>query len=79
MSDQHKTTICATCRWWDRLQEGHTYGDCRRMPPLNTFYAAGRQTSADRVEVNLMTDRRASWPNTSQDDWCGEHRQRIAT
>jgi len=20
---------CADCKWWDRLEEGHPYGDCR--------------------------------------------------
>lgn len=24
-----KIIRCADCKWWDRLEEGHPYGDCR--------------------------------------------------
>lgn len=64
---------CGTCRFWDREQPHHVYGDCRRLPPLNTLSAYGRQGLGQRIEVTITTDRSAAWPNCSQDDWCGEH------
>lgn len=64
---------CVSCRFWDRELPSHVYGDCRRGPPLNTLSAHGRQTGSNRLEVTITTDRRATWPNCSQDDWCGEH------
>ena len=64
---------CKTCRWWDRTEPHHTHGDCRRLPPLNTLAAYGRAIGGDRVQVTMESHRAASWPNTSGDDWCGEH------
>ena len=26
---ERKIIRCADCKWWDRLEEGHPYGDCR--------------------------------------------------
>lgn len=72
--EQHKTSRCETCRWWDRLVPEHTYADCRRLPPLNTLSVSGRELGGGRVQVTLDTHRAASWPNTAHDDWCGEHR-----
>ena len=65
-------STCKGRRWWDKKDPGHTYADCRRNPPLNTLSAAGREVGGGRVHVEILTHRHASWPNTHEDDWCGE-------
>lgn len=63
---------CKTCRFWLLHEPQHIYGDCHRMPPLNTLSAHARPVDYDRVQVTITSERHAAWPNTNQDDWCGE-------
>ena len=67
---------CASCRWWLRHEPFHVYGDCRRFPPLNTLSVSGREVMGGRVEVSMVSHPQASWPNTHESDWCGEHAPR---
>lgn len=64
---------CQTCRFWNKLEPGHTYADCRRLPPGKQFYVNARQPVRDRVEVTMQSYAAAEWPNTAHTDWCGEY------
>lgn len=39
---------CADCKWWDRLEEGHPYGDCRAC-------RSGTQTEHWDIHIQRQT------------------------
>lgn len=60
---------CATCRWWDTLNSlGHS-GICRRMPPNGGHWRPTREAEQNWIGAN--------WPETINDDWCGEHQAQL--
>lgn len=72
MSTDSARRTCSSCRWWDKKHPSHTYADCRRLPPRNTLSVSGRDVGG-RAQITLDVHSHASWPNTADDDWCGEH------
>lgn len=51
---------CGDCRFWLGGTEGDpTHGLCRRFPP---------------VPCGVGYASRTGWPETTADEWCGEHR-----
>ena len=68
---------CQTCRFFVKQHEGHTYGDCHRMPPQFTFSAHFTEKGYEsrRFSVDVTRHASAVWPNVFGEEWCGEHRQ----
>jgi hypothetical protein len=54
---------CGNCRYWV-LPGGESGGECRRFPPAMLVWPETEATVA-------YAER--SWPETAEDDWCGEH------
>lgn len=56
---------CADCKWWDRLEEGHPYGDCR---------ACRSGTQTERWEISIHRQNRYDFycadaePKENEDD-----------
>ncbi len=61
---------CADCTFWERW--GSERGGCHRLPPSTDFEVSGREVSYQRVQVTITKSHNPIWPNTAQDDWCGE-------
>lgn len=57
---------CASCRFWLRWRESSS-GACRRFPPQ---FQVGTSYNRD-IEASEV-DSTAAFPNTDDDDWCGE-------
>ncbi len=56
--------ICKNCKWWDEEADYHSdMGHCRRFPPL-------------LCEQNATNWSKASFPETKENDWCGEFRKK---
>ena len=53
---------CEDCKWWVRDHKSKDWGSCHRMPPWF-------QDPESKAEVSEAA---AYWPNTIDDDWCGE-------
>jgi len=69
MTDQS----CSTCRWWDKKEPGHTYADCHRMPPQSRLSVdIQREPFGEQYKVAITRFPHADWPNTHQDNFCGE-------
>jgi hypothetical protein len=70
---------CATCRFYLKHEPQHVYGDCRRSPPQFGFYANFRDDEYPRKQfrVEIQRERGGTWPNISQDDWCGEYQPAV--
>jgi len=58
---------CDRCRWWDRMDED-PIGLCRRYAARPAVFVQG---STD-PQPGLI----AWWPQTEEDDFCGEFRPR---
>lgn len=77
MTFRAEVAPCSTCRFWDREQQQFTFGFCRRWPPRAGMWVTARPAgSYDRVEISIQTNSQPEWPNTRQDDGCGEHATR---
>lgn len=60
---------CKTCPYWERLTatgEGDT-GQCQRHPPQVVGCLAGGGGVFNRLHTETF------FPETFDDDWCGEH------
>ncbi len=71
---------CATCRFWLAVRQvydgnAEVFGVCRRYPPggLSTYVL---QMLALGRAAELTPVSEAHWPNTSEEDWCGEYSPR---
>lgn len=66
---------CETCKWWLKREPGHTYADCRRLPPqFNLAVNVRRDRYGDKQdEITVTRFPNAQWPNTAHDDFCGEY------
>lgn len=71
---------CETCRFWLKGEPQFIYGDCRRMPPQGRLAVDIKPASYGEKVMNVSITRfpHADWPNTHQDDWCGEHQPKDA-
>ena len=62
---------CKICKWWDQVgyHKGlvGNFGFCRRFPPAH-------KTITEKIEQN-----RGNWPETFEDDWCGEFLEELLT
>ncbi|MEA3053526.1 MAG: hypothetical protein QOG72_2429 [Sphingomonadales bacterium] len=70
---------CAACRYFDKQEAGHRYGDCRRLPPQFNFSAHFKQEAQygedpPRMTADITRFQNGVWPNVHQDEWCGEFR-----
>ena len=63
---------CGNCKFWERW--GSEFGGCHRSPPLTDFRVEGRESEYQRIQIAITKSHNPVWPNTSQADWCGEHR-----
>jgi hypothetical protein len=64
---------CKDCKFWDKSEPGYIYGDCHRRAPGTDLSVTARPSGTyERVEVTITSTHRPRWPNTHQDDWCGE-------
>jgi hypothetical protein len=71
---------CKACTFWVKDEPGHIYGTCRRMPPQGRLAvdikpAGYGGDGAHTVSVTRFPH--ADWPNTHEEDWCGEYRNSI--
>lgn len=57
---------CYTCRFWKNRDTAYGEGECRRYAPRPTTKP---RTTGDGETLPVLT----YWPETSQDDWCGEY------
>lgn len=71
--------VCKECRFWSQETEVPEEnklgirGECRRYPPLHMVSTLITvDDEAMREDDNLWT---GVWPNTYEDDWCGEFRE----
>lgn len=68
----NKYCACATCAFWDRIQD-NLNGFCRRKSPVWDGRVA---TTADNYDYEKKychySGTSAIWPVTSEDDYCGE-------
>ena len=71
---------CETCRFWDKQQPQHTYANCRRLPPRAAWgVSAQARGSYETPIINIYTRSEPEWPNTNENDWCGEHQPKEPT
>ena len=61
---------CADCKFWERW--GTEFGGCRRLPPQVDFNFDAREAPYQKLQITITRSHKPVWPNTSQDDWCGE-------
>lgn len=68
--------LCRGCRWWQcDIPEQYKFGFCHRLPPTTTKHVTvkGARFGNDGCsEVSIIDTNNPAWPNTSEDDWCGE-------
>lgn len=67
--------LCRGCRWWQcDIPEQYKFGFCHRLPPTTTKHVTvkGARFGNDGGEVSIIDTNNPAWPNTSEDDWCGE-------
>lgn len=70
---------CRSCKFWRIAEPQYTYGMCHRMPPTPDFnFTMKPSRYGDGGEVTFSRRADPIWPNTSEIDWCGEHRALIA-
>ncbi len=70
---------CQTCQFFKRHEPQHIYGDCHRQPPQFSFYANIYEPSdygSKRQRIDIIRERGGVWPNISQEEWCGEYKER---
>jgi len=73
---------CDTCHWHDvdglykmygtNAEGMGNLGFCRRNPPLPGQWRIGDDPHTGRVDYFMFVD----WPETSEDDFCGEWKER---
>lgn len=56
---------CDTCRFWSRDEGDGCFGECRRHAPR-----PWKSETCDDFDDGPTV---AFWPETANDDWCGEH------
>ena len=61
---------CGECIFWERW--GTERGGCHRLPPHTDFEVSGREVQFERLQITITKSHNPIWPNTAQDDWCGE-------
>ena len=57
---------CVSCKFWEEDSEKSSYGYCHRYAPK----PAPRSEIVHRVEGD--TSMNTFWPQTREEDWCGE-------
>ena len=66
---------CRQCTFWvcDQPQQ-FSYGFCHRLPPqtIKHVHIRGAKFGNDGGEVTITDTNNPAWPNTNEDDWCGE-------
>ncbi len=55
--------VCKNCRWWVKVAEYTNTGHCHRLPPL-------------LGEEDATNWSKAAFPETKENDWCGEFRKK---
>lgn len=67
---------CKTCRFWHKAEEQYVFGDCHRYPPVTGFtfdIRPGKWGEGGSATIS-RNPARTEYPNTNQDEWCGEWR-----
>lgn len=67
---------CSNCRFFQKQEPQHIYGDCHRQPPQFSFYANIYEPNgygSERKRIDISRERGGVWPNISEAEWCGEH------
>lgn len=66
---------CENCRFFRKVEFGHSFGDCHRLPPQFNFSAYFREEgyNAKSFKVEITRFQNGVFPNVSQDEWCGEY------
>lgn len=70
---------CKTCRFWgsERAHLDPPVGSCRVKAPLRSERFV-HVSSDPFASPKASWPRRAEWPWSADDDWCGEHQPRQA-
>lgn len=66
---------CETCKHWFKGEPQFTYGYCKRFPPQPGFQfnvRPGKWGEGGEATIT-RTPGATEYPNTKNDDWCGEH------
>lgn len=67
---------CRECKFWQcDNPEQYIYGDCHRRAPLTEKHVTAKSArwgGEGLAELTITDTRRPAWPNTHEDDWCGE-------
>jgi hypothetical protein len=74
---------CMSCSFWSRLedqQDNVDRGICRRFPPVIVPYYINPLggTKSSNKDVKII-DHAIEFPETLQEDWCGEYRKKSST
>lgn len=61
-----RSESCKNCRFWENPgPDAVGWGTCRRYPPIKLEFEEFDEGGTARV---------GQWPDTSEFDWCGEHK-----
>lgn len=61
---------CGQCRFWSEIpQAGGERGNCHRYAPPARIFS---DSESDEV---VRSDIYARWPQTREEDWCGDFKQ----
>ena len=63
--------ICLGCKFWMPDSETPNFGECRRNAPIPANELNPSENAFRGQSYNTF------WPMTFEDDWCGEHVQRV--
>jgi len=64
---------CKDCRFWHKAEAQYIYGDCHRYPPQPDISVSMKPARyGEGGEVSMMRRAQPIYPNTHEDDWCGE-------
>ena len=73
MSDR---ATCENCRFFVKAEPQHVYGDCHRQPPqfnFSAYFTEDGYYTPKRYKAEISRHRDGTWPNLSQEEWCGEY------
>jgi hypothetical protein len=59
---------CKTCPYWKQIEDANLYGECRRFPAYQSHQMDVGSEEEGKTNIDLAT-----WADTEEDDWCGEH------
>lgn len=67
---------CENCRFWNSVMSD--VGECRRRPPVIVDAGVSKALQdEDWTEVIESIWNYTEWPETFENNWCGEHERKL--